>query len=321
MNQLVSIIVPVYKVEKYLARCVESLLAQTFNEIEIVLVDDGSPDRCGELCDEYAERYPEKVCVIHKENGGLSDARNAGLKVARGKYVLFVDSDDYILPESCERFLAVAEKTKADIVVGNAVAVREDVEQPIRRSSALEENKVYSPADFLVTELSNGIFWRPSWMNLYRTAFLRENELWFVKNLLHEDEEWTLRAVLAAKRIAYCNIDFYRYIIREGSITQTKNLDRNITDSLRIYKEKLSIYRDLPKSRLRDLLLDDIVRAMLHAYSHFNMNTSEKWRHALDGIQLFKNASTFKTRAKVILFRLSKNGYCKLSKRVNGGGL
>ena len=98
MNDLISVIVPIYKVEKYLQKCVDSILAQTYSNLEIILVDDGSPDRCGELCDEYAEK-DGRIRVIHKKNGGLSDARNAGIDVAAGKYLAFVDSDDYIHPK------------------------------------------------------------------------------------------------------------------------------------------------------------------------------------------------------------------------------
>ena len=95
MDELVSIIVPVYKVEKYLNRCIDSILNQTYINLEIILVDDGSPDNCGKICEEYAQK-DNRVIVIHKENGGLSDARNKGLNIARGEFVSFIDSDDFI---------------------------------------------------------------------------------------------------------------------------------------------------------------------------------------------------------------------------------
>ena len=98
MSELISIIVPVFKVEKYLKRCVESIRNQTYPDIEIILVDDGSPDACPQICDQYAQE-DARIKVIHKSNGGLSDARNCGIDAARGKYIGFVDSDDYIHPE------------------------------------------------------------------------------------------------------------------------------------------------------------------------------------------------------------------------------
>ena len=98
MGELISVIVPIYNVEKYIKKCIDSIINQTYKNLEIILVNDGSPDECGKICDEY-ERIDSRIVVIHKENGGLSDARNAGLKVMHGKYVAFVDSDDWIEPE------------------------------------------------------------------------------------------------------------------------------------------------------------------------------------------------------------------------------
>ena len=112
---LLSIIVPVYKVESYLPRCVDSILAQTVSDLELILVDDGSPDRCGAICDEYAAR-DSRVRVIHKENGGLSSARNAGIDIARGQWLGFVDSDDYITPDCYEKLLSCARRRNVKLV-------------------------------------------------------------------------------------------------------------------------------------------------------------------------------------------------------------
>ena len=115
---LFSIIVPIYRVEQYIERCVRSLREQTFGDIEIILVDDESPDACPALCDSYAKE-DERIRVIHKKNGGLSDARNAGLAIARGEYVIFVDSDDYIEKDTCEKLLPFANKG-CDVLVCEA---------------------------------------------------------------------------------------------------------------------------------------------------------------------------------------------------------
>ena len=113
-NPKISVIVPVYKVEKYLDRCVESIVNQTYKNLEIILVDDGSPDNCPVMCDEWAEK-DERIRVIHKENGGLADARNAGMNIATGDYIGFVDSDDWIEPNMYEVLLKNALKYDADI--------------------------------------------------------------------------------------------------------------------------------------------------------------------------------------------------------------
>ena len=114
--ELVSVVVPVYKVEQYLERCVKSICEQTYQELEIILVNDGSPDRCGEMCEELAQK-DNRIQVLHKQNGGLSDARNAGVKLATGKYLLFVDSDDYIAKDLVEKTVTEAEKMACDMVL------------------------------------------------------------------------------------------------------------------------------------------------------------------------------------------------------------
>lgn len=115
MRSLVSVIVPVYKVESYICRAVDSLLNQTYRNLEIILVDDGSPDKCPKICDDYGHR-DSRIRVIHKKNGGLSDARNVGLKVATGKYITFLDSDDYISLDAIEKFLRIAQEQNVDVV-------------------------------------------------------------------------------------------------------------------------------------------------------------------------------------------------------------
>lgn len=118
-NPLVSIIVPIYNVEQYIMRCLKSLLSQTYENIEIILVDDGSTDNCGELCDIIHKKYPDKIIVVHKQNGGLSDARNIGLKIAKGSYIAFVDSDDFISNKMIEIMVSNLQKYNVDMVCVN----------------------------------------------------------------------------------------------------------------------------------------------------------------------------------------------------------
>ena len=125
---LVSIVVPIYKVEPYLEKCVESIRNQTYKNLEIILVDDGSPDKCGAMCDEYAEADP-RIRVIHKQNGGLSDARNAGVERASGEYLLFVDSDDYIDRELVEKAVMTAQESRCDIVLFDYYCVEGGMQQ------------------------------------------------------------------------------------------------------------------------------------------------------------------------------------------------
>lgn len=125
MNPLISVIVPIYNVEKYLARCVDSIVNQTYKNLEIILVDDGSPDRCPKMCDDYAEK-DSRIKVVHKKNGGLSDARNAGMAVATGEYISFIDSDDYVSDDFFECLLDVMNKENSDIAECSVVKLYED---------------------------------------------------------------------------------------------------------------------------------------------------------------------------------------------------
>lgn len=141
----ISVIVPIYKVEKYLQKCVDSILAQTFSDFELILVDDGSPDKCGTICDEYAKK-DSRIKVIHKENGGLSDARNAGLDLMQGKYVFFVDSDDWITLDALETMRSAALRTKAKVVTGNMAVINEDgkiirIEDSIKKETILKDDE------------------------------------------------------------------------------------------------------------------------------------------------------------------------------------
>ena len=125
MSGIISVIIPVYKVEQYLEQCIVSVTRQTYQQLEILLVDDGSPDRCGTICDEWAKR-DRRIKVIHKENGGLSDARNAGLKVASGTFIAFVDSDDFIMPTMLEQLLVALEQENAEIAELKILTVSSD---------------------------------------------------------------------------------------------------------------------------------------------------------------------------------------------------
>ena len=139
--ELVSVVVPVYKVEQYLERCVKSICEQTYQELEIILVNDGSPDRCGEMCEELAQK-DNRIQVLHKQNGGLSDARNAGVKLATGKYLLFVDSDDYIAKDLVEKAVAEAEKMACDMVLFDYYCVENGIEEV--RTTQIPGGKVIS---------------------------------------------------------------------------------------------------------------------------------------------------------------------------------
>lgn len=255
-----SVIVPIYNVEKYLSECVDSILSQTFADFEIILVDDGSPDKSGEICDEYALKN-SKIKVIHKDNGGLSDARNAGINAAEGEYLIFIDSDDfYDDNEFLEKLDKIIAENHADVAVysmkhfynndSNYVSSRviftdpkwnslDSYEQTI--TELLKENK------FVISACSNAV----------KREIILERQLFFKKDIVSEDIEWAMRLYSKEMNLAFLKEQPYIYRAgREGSITSSMK-EKNFIDLFGIiaqYAEKFS----QSKSNTEKLLLNYI---------------------------------------------------------------
>ena len=224
-----SVIIPIYNVEPYLRECVDHVLAQSYTNIEVILVDDGSPDGCGAICDAYEKQDP-RVRVIHKPNGGLSDARNAGLRIARGTYILFLDSDDYwedlSALEQCHRELE-ADNCTADLLIFQAKLFYPD-------GTVIPDNWDY-PADFnsltsreaLRYMVSHGILPGSAWVNAIKRTYLLEHELYFVVGIISEDIEWLKRLHNHKPRYQYTDQAFYMYRKgRAGSITGSTSVQK-----------------------------------------------------------------------------------------------
>ena len=205
----ISVIVPVYKVEEYLHKCVDSILSQTFRDFELFLVDDGSPDNCGKICDEYAQK-DDRIIVIHKENGGLSDARNAALDRMSGKYVTFIDSDDYVAPEHLDSLYTALTSTDSDMSVSNITTVTE-----------YEENdSFYKPVEELTVlsgkEVFNTIYRPNAWAKLYKSSIFES--IRYPVNRLYEDVFVYHDVLSKVNRLVLTGKNTYFYLIRNGSI-------------------------------------------------------------------------------------------------------
>lgn len=220
---LISVIVPVYNVEAYLSRCVDSILAQTYKNLEIILVDDGSTDNCGNLCDEYAQRDP-RIRVIHKTNGGLSSARNAGIDVAAGEYLGFVDSDDWISAEMYETLYSLIEKYKVSLAFGGRFdySSRSHVETiglcPLKEEVISGEEVVRRI--FTWDQLDSA-----AWDKLYHRDLFAD--IRYPIGLIGEDVPTTYRLAMKAEKAVACPLPFYHYFHREGSISMTPVTDRD----------------------------------------------------------------------------------------------
>lgn len=310
---LFSIIVPIYNVEEYIDRCVESILSQSYENIEIILVDDGSPDNCPSICDSYALK-DERVKVIHKENGGLSDARNVGLKAAKGKYILFVDSDDYIETDTCELFSKYVD-LNCDILVGDA-NIFGDSSGVI--SHPQKPNETHKGIDFLKNGFLANDMPMAAWLNVYKREFLENNNFEFKYGILHEDEQFTPRILLKADSVLYTSIAFYNYRIRSNSITTNGDKRKNASDLYNTCLELEFIFSKLQDKQIKKVALDELVIKYLNI---FNLAALERYgKEYLHKDFVRRNSYRLKTRIKAFLFCLSPRIYCSLnrfSKRKN----
>ncbi|MDT2767632.1 glycosyltransferase [Globicatella sulfidifaciens] len=295
-----SIIVPIYKVEKYINKCVDSLINQTYKNIEIILVDDESPDNCPQICDTYAKDN-KNVRVFHKPNGGLSDARNFGLSKAIGEYIIFVDSDDFIEIDSCEKFnKLIGDARDVDIIASNS----------IRFGDTTPSNEMYTIIGdiitgkmFLKTQYKNRTMFVTAWRNVYKREFLIKNDLFFKIGILHEDEQWTPRVFLKAESVITTDFVFYHHNIREGSITQSKVKTKNAKDILSTCTELRPLYEKLDDNELKSYLLNYLVSLTLHAIYMGKLIDNKNY---VDIEFLKKYAITKRLKRKVSLYIFSK---------------
>lgn len=239
MNSLISVIIPVFKVEEYLDQCVESVIGQTYQNLEIILVDDGSPDNCPAMCDAYAEK-DTRIRVIHKANGGLSDARNAGIQIATGEYIGFVDSDDWVDPDMY--------KTLADAIIDNEADIAEIglkycypnktefIQSSVKKVlSKTETSEAFLDRSLMILGCVVG--------KLYRADIVKA--VLFPVGKLHEDGYFTYRALYEAKRYVLLNVCKYNYRQeRQGSImtTTARNNPKSLYDVIGAFEERNAFY-------------------------------------------------------------------------------
>lgn len=245
MEPLISVIVPVYNVQDYVAKCVESITNQTYSNLEIILVDDGSTDKSGIICDEIAKE-DKRIRVIHKNNGGLSDARNRGLDVATGEYIAFVDSDDYINKNMYEILMRNLRKDKADISMCGYKMVKDytnsddKAEYDLYANCKVNANNIESIVYKSKKEKLNCIF--PSkirfivmWNKIYSKNIWKS--IRFPKGEVYEDEQLFYKIIYNCKRITVCEEKMYNYVQRDNSIT-SNNITMKIKYKIDAYENK-----------------------------------------------------------------------------------
>jgi len=256
-----SLVMPVFNVASYLPACLETLAAMTPAADEIIAVDDGSTDECSTILAAWQDRLPQ-MRVIRQENGGLSAARNTGLRYANGKWLAFVDSDDLVFPDAYGRLVTMAERAQLDLVVMNADYHFEGREADYSIYADVPASPVMTGADWLKERLQAGRLLHMVWMHLYRREFIENHGFRFVPRLLHEDVVWTTQALLAAKRMRYDPCPGYRYRIPVRSFAAEQNrrrLQDLVASSMYNARALEAISDQVPDPELRRLMRHDLV--------------------------------------------------------------
>lgn len=318
MKDLISIIVPVYNVESYLERCVDSICNQTYKDLQILLIDDGSTDKSGRICDAL-ERKDKRIEVYHKKNGGLSDARNFGLKHARGKYVTFIDSDDIVSTKMIKKLYELIRQHNSDISICDPIHIFsndydqykfEDSQyiQFLTNTAAL--NMMFYQKDFLVS----------AWGKMYKKDLFKDIE--FPVGMLFEDSAIMYKLFSLCQSIVYSKAKYYGYVHRENSIT-TQTFSKRDLDILKICKSLNDFAQMHPE--LRKSIRCYIVNANFRIY--LNAPRVEKYRSVIEKNEkvISKNAiatlrdSNVRKKLKIalILFLINKKVLRKVYPKIN----
>lgn len=261
---LVSIIVPVYNVEPWLNKCIDSLISQSYKNTEILLINDGSTDRSGEISDEYS-RTDSRIKVIHISNNGQSVARNNGLDISKGEYVLFIDSDDYLCDrEIIEKFVNILNNSKCDFIYtsycrfndGNENEITEIL--PINLTNKDIENKLGK--NILADLIIQNSFHHAPYLKVCRRDFILNNSLYFREGYYHEDAEWSFKVFYYAKKIVIYNEAWYMRRMRDNSTITSrdeKSICKKLCDRLIIANELIKFFE---KKNVSNVIIDDLVR-------------------------------------------------------------
>ena len=327
MNDLISVIVPCYKVEEYLGKCIESIQKQTYKNLEIILVDDGSPDSCGSICDEYANS-DIRIKVIHKENGGLSDARNAGINIAKGKYIAFVDSDDLVTEDYIEYMYSMIAKTNCDLAISGVKTIFKNDE--IKEEEGTRKNEVLTAEQTFEKLLFADVIDVCAYAKLYKRELF--DDIRFPKGRVYEDTAIMYKIIEKANnKIVFGDKRCYYYISRAGSISKHTEFNENEKDYIeftnRMLNYILNHYQNLETAVHRfDIYAKFRILRMLVFTTPRNKKMEEEYVKTIKKYQkdVFKDRRTHK-RDKIAIISLNLGlpvfksmwkVYCKITGRI-----
>ncbi len=310
-----SIIVPIYNVEKYLDKCIESVINQNYEDYEIILIDDCSTDNSFQIALKYANK--KKMKLIKKEkNSGLSDTRNLGIKKATGEYIIFLDSDDYIENESLKKIEnIIKENGFPDIAYfGYYEEYEANDEQKKKYGYKMPPNELYSSYQFMIGELGKRNLYAAVCFGIYRRELLISNDLFFYSGLLHEDELWTPEVILSSKSIYLSDYIFYHYLRHNSSITKQQNRIKNGMDIMRICIELKKKVENVSEVKLRRYLNNHIAMLYMKGISDSELYKSE-YKKNIKRVFPLQNAFFIPDILKALIFAIDINLYNFLNKK------
>ncbi len=306
----VNCIVPIYNVEKYVDKCIASLLNQSYQQLEIILVDDGSTDHSGDICDRYAQK-DNRVRVVHKENGGLSSARNAGLDVAEGEYILFIDGDDYLVPDSVDCLMNLQKKFeyKLDLIQFFYDEVEED-EESLFCSEREDRIEMCTDRRIMFEKLYElGGVAASACTKMYHKKLFED--LRFKEGIIHEDEYMVTDILRKVKNCLYTNRSLYRYVMRPGSIVKSdftpKKLEVFVAIQYRRQYLKKAGYKELlEKENLRYFM--SLMTLYCDAYASQSYDSCKEIENKLKELL---NATKINAKGKMEIFE----NLCRINTR------
>ena len=312
----VSIVVPVYNVEKYLNRCLNSLVNQDYKNIEIIIVNDGSPDNSQMIIDKYEKEYSNVIKAFKKKNEGLSEARNFGLKKATGDYIAFIDSDDYVETNMISEMIKCASKNNSDIVVCDIFDEYENEGiVKIYKNVFTGDSSIFEEHKILLNRFS-------AWNKLFKVSLFSDKKLKFEKGKIYEDLRLILKLYLKTNTISFIKKPLYHYVIRDGSIMTSSGLKKNLDivsafdDVIEYYKQedKYEMFKnELEFLAIEHLLISTIVRVLhISKYKEAKRNVLPYLKYIKKEYPNYKNniyISLLSKNKKIILFLINHNKF------------
>lgn len=307
---MLSIIVPIYNVEKYLEECLESIYKLNIKK-EVILVNDESPDNCHLIIEKYKKLYLNETIIINQKNKGLSGARNTGLQIAKGEYVAFIDSDDFIDTKKYEEFFNKGKNQDLDIIIGTYQKYQDgEYLKLCKRDKSINSLGKITGKEFFEKSMELNSFREEVWDDIYKREFLIKNNLKFKERLLHEDTLFFIQALSKAKKVEYIDIPFYIYRQREGSIMSTFSY-KNHQHRILIIKELID-FQNKENIKLKGLnrYLLNLLWSIFRKKNGVNIKLLNKL--------LLREIYCIKSYIKVVIMYLARIN-CKKIKPINLG--